>query len=65
MTMNPAAINREKTSCPQGHAYSPDNTYRTGGRRFCRTCRRAFDRRRNRDAWYEQFVRGLEKKGTQ
>lgn len=29
------------THCPQGHAYDEANTYRRGGRRYCRTCQRA------------------------
>lgn len=28
----------KKTHCPQGHQYSDENTYRYGGRRFCRAC---------------------------
>jgi hypothetical protein len=37
-----------KTHCPQGHEYSPDNTYRipSTGSRMCRTCNR--DRQTNR-----------------
>jgi hypothetical protein len=31
--------NRTKTHCPQGHEYTPENTYEWRGRRFCRTCR--------------------------
>lgn len=27
-----------KTHCPQGHEYTPENTYVNGGRRTCRTC---------------------------
>lgn len=27
-------------NCPNGHPYSPDNTYVNRGKRFCRTCRR-------------------------
>lgn len=42
--------NRVKTHCPQGHPYSPENTYYySGGRkRMCRTCsiRRTQERRR-------------------
>jgi hypothetical protein len=36
-----SAINATKTHCPQGHAYTPENTRteRYGGRR-CRTCER-------------------------
>ena len=29
-----------KTQCPHGHEYTPENTYRSRGRRECRTCRR-------------------------
>jgi len=45
------AINVRKTHCPQGHEYTPENTYRHGTRRHCRTCRRAevaARRKRNR-----------------
>jgi hypothetical protein len=31
------------THCPAGHAYSPENTYVNGGKRFCRACQRARD----------------------
>lgn len=35
------ALNAKKTHCPQGHPYSPENTYLTPiGGRSCRTCRR-------------------------
>lgn len=27
-----------KTHCPQGHKYTPENTYRYGNGRHCRTC---------------------------
>lgn len=40
-----SGVNARKTHCPQGHAYSPENTYRgeptarrRGVRRQCRTC---------------------------
>jgi hypothetical protein len=29
-----------KTHCPRGHEYSPENTYVRDGRRWCRQCRR-------------------------
>lgn len=29
-----------KTHCPQGHEYTPENTYRARGKRECRHCRR-------------------------
>lgn len=31
--------NAGRTHCPRGHEYTPDNTYRANGRRYCRTCR--------------------------
>jgi hypothetical protein len=33
-----------KTHCPQGHEYTPENTYRNGNHRFCRECGRASTR---------------------
>lgn len=42
-----AAIQRDKTQCPQGHPYSEENTYRCPrGKRRCRICRRKFARER-------------------
>jgi hypothetical protein len=37
---------RSRTHCPQGHAYTPENTYTppAGRERQCRTCRRARSR---------------------
>jgi hypothetical protein len=36
---NFAAVNARKTHCPQGHAYTEENTYRDkNGYRLCRTC---------------------------
>lgn len=29
-----------RTHCPRGHEYTPKNTYRNKGKRFCRTCNR-------------------------
>lgn len=40
------ARNAAKTICPQGHPYDGDNLYvDSTGRRHCRSCRRASDRR--------------------
>lgn len=33
--------NGRKTHCPQGHEYTPENTYERRGRRYCRVCRKA------------------------
>lgn len=42
-----AARNRDKTECPLGHRYSPENTkIRNGSWRSCRECERARDRKR-------------------
>ena len=32
-------FNRNKIHCPSGHPYSAENTYTSGGRRFCVACR--------------------------
>jgi len=38
--ISPTAINKRRDKCPQGHAYSPENTaIRTHGNRACRACR--------------------------
>lgn len=48
----PAASNLRKTHCPQGHEFTPENTYVYKERRGCRKCRReqflAFKARQNR-----------------
>lgn len=40
--------NRDKTHCPQGHAYTPENIYWQRGRRVCRTCSLARQAHRKR-----------------
>lgn len=48
-----AAINRDKTHCPQGHPYDEANTYRrrrpSGIDRICRACRRLGMQRRRKE----------------
>jgi len=34
----------KRTHCPQGHEYSPENTYKWGSYRYCRRCMRAHAR---------------------
>ena len=41
-------FNSQKESCPQGHPYTPENTYRLGNERRCNECRRQGARRRYR-----------------
>lgn len=38
--------NNSKTHCPAGHPYSGENVRIYRGARFCRECRRSYDRRR-------------------
>lgn len=35
-----SAVNATKTRCDNGHAFTPENTYRWHGSRYCRACRR-------------------------
>lgn len=50
--------NAAKTHCPQGHPYSPENTYTpTAGGRYCRICRR------EKQARYEARQRAKRKEG--
>ena len=45
--VGPSALNAKKTHCPQGHEYTPENTYYRGKNhsRRCRTCNREKGRR--------------------
>lgn len=49
-TRNGGCAQTRKTHCPQGHPYSPENTYTYGKSRKCRTChiRRTVARKRAR-----------------
>lgn len=40
--------NAGKVACPEGHAFTDENTYRRAGRRYCRTCRREANREAGR-----------------
>jgi hypothetical protein len=46
-TRRSPVYNGAKTHCPQGHEYTPENTYINRGRRNCRECRKHFERTRN------------------
>lgn len=37
--VSPAARHAQKIHCTNGHEFTPENTYRYGGGRFCRACR--------------------------
>lgn len=37
----PAPPNHLKTHCPRGHPYDEANTIRSGGKRYCKACKRA------------------------
>lgn len=43
------ANHRDKTHCPQGHPYDDANTYIHAGKRYCRACGAAYQRRRWRE----------------
>lgn len=38
---------RSKTHCPKGHPYDEENTYQYRGRRTCRACHKAWQKRVN------------------
>ncbi len=40
-----SALNARKTHCPQGHAYTPENTLLYRDHRYCRACRLDFQQR--------------------
>jgi hypothetical protein len=41
---SPSADNARLVACRRGHAFDEENTYRHGGRRHCRKCRRQWRR---------------------
>lgn len=46
----PRNFNRDKDRCKHGHEFTDENTYRHGGRRYCRVClRRRFKEWKERD----------------
>lgn len=46
----PTAINKRKTTCPEGHPYDEGNTYISRGKRYCRACQAI-----HRAAWNSSF----------
>lgn len=46
MTEKGRQWNQRKTHCPQGHAYTPENTSYNKKGRLCRTCQNIYSRRR-------------------
>jgi len=40
-SLNPAAINAQKTHCLNNHPLTPDNIYTSGGQRSCKICKKA------------------------
>lgn len=38
-------IHKRRTHCPRGHEYTPENTMRSRGRRYCRACAKEHTRR--------------------
>ena len=46
--VGPTAVHARKTHCPQGHAYTADNTHRYMGKRYCMTCSRYRSKNRSK-----------------
>lgn len=61
------AVNSKKTHCPQGHEYTPENTYTCkNNSRYCKECQRVRDRLRwRRRAMLRQYDAAREGKGEQ
>jgi len=49
----------DRTHCPQGHEYTPENTYLWHGSKVCRTCRKARAARENLERRSWRKVPGL------
>ena len=59
------ALNARKTHCPRGHSYDDENTYISGGKRYCLTCRasrRSSPEYRTRQRLYERIWRERKQK---
>jgi len=41
--------NANKTHCKRGHEFTPENTYRHGGQRHCRECKKLTNQRRSKN----------------
>ncbi len=48
---------KDRTHCPQNHAYTLENTYGHNQQRYCKTCRRQRNRKRRRDPGLAQRAR--------
>lgn len=46
-----------RTHCPHGHEYTPENTYEWSGRRVCRTCDRARESKAARKKYHRDYMR--------
>lgn len=49
------AFMRNKTHCKQGHEYTPENTRRSNGRRYCITCERERWHRRTAEGYARDY----------
>lgn len=58
MSRKGRARGQERTHCPQGHEYTPENTYlyaKPGLRRYCRACARDRSARRGDAAYWRAY----------
>jgi hypothetical protein len=62
MSLKGRSSGQKKTHCPQGHEYTPENTYmRKGGKRLCLACKRKQDVANQMKCYYQNHEQSKQK----